>query len=169
MSTSNGILKHHIERLPAITEAVLQRGRRRAADTAVSMSQRGAMKAAADRCNAAINRLIELAYQTDDCGLCNVDAQTGVFNRRFSMPWSTRNYGRYGLLRTEADVLAIHINRLHDVGVPLFTFDDGTRRWALNFFDYPSMADAQRYAKSVELSARDYQVISQKVRNKRGG
>lgn len=171
MNTStNGIVRHHVERLPAITGAALASGRRRAQDTAVKMSQKGAMKAAADRCNAAFGRLVELAYQVDDCGLCNVDQHTGVFNRRISMPWSTRNYMRFALMRTEADVLAVHVKALHDLAVPpLFTFDDGTRRWALNFFDYPSMGDAHKYAKQVELSAKDYQTISAMVRSRRGG
>lgn len=170
MSTSNGILKHHVERLPSITGAALASGRRRAQDTAVKMSQKGAMKAAADRCNAAFGRLVELAYQTDDCGLCNVDQHTGVFNRKFSMPWSTRNYMRFALMRTEADVLAVHVKALHDLAVPpLFTYDAPTKRWGVNLWDYPTVGDAQRYAKQVELSARDYQTISGMVRNRRGG
>ena len=171
-ASTNGILKHHIERLPAITGAALATGRRRAQDTAVKMSQKGAMRAAADRCNAAFGRLVELAYQTDDCGLCNVDQHTGVFNRKISMPWSTRNYGRYALMRTEADVLAIHAKRLHDVGndggiPPLFTYDAPTKRWGVNLWDYPTVGDAHLYAKQVELSARDYQTISGMVRNRR--
>ena len=171
MSSTNGtILSTHLERLPSITGAVLATGRRRAQDTAVKMSQRGAMRAAADRCNAAFGRLVELAYQVDDCGLCNVDQHTGVFNRRISMPWSTRNYARFGLQRTEADVLAVHVKALHDLAVPpLFTYDPASKKWALNFFDYPTVASAHKYAKQVELSARDYQTISGMVRSRRGG
>ena len=170
MTHTNGtILSTHLERLPAITSTVLASGRRRAQDTAVTLSQRGAMKAAADRCNAAFGRLVELSYQTDDCGLCNVDQHTGVFNRRISMPWSTRNYGRYALMRTEADVLAIHAKRLQDVGIPLFLYDSVTKRWGVNLWDYPTVGDAHKYAKSVELSAKDYQTISETVRNRRGG
>ena len=169
MSTTNGIVRHHVERLPAITGAVLRAGRRRAADTAVSMSQRGAMKAAADMCNASFGRLVDLAYQVYDCGLCNVDHHTGVFNRKISMPWSTRNYMRFALMRTEADVLGVHAKRLQDVGIPLFLYDAPTKRWGVNLWDYPAVADAQRYAKQVDLSARDYQTISAMVRNRRGG
>ena len=173
MSYANGngtIVQNHLERLPAITSTVLASGRRRAQDTAVKMSQRGAMKAAADRCNAAMMRLIELAYQTDDCGLCNVDPHTGVFGPKMSMPWSSRNYQRWALMRTEADVLAIHVKGLHDLAVPpLLTYDAPSKRWGVNLWDYPDVASAQRYAKNVELTAKDYQTISAMVRNRRGG
>ena len=167
MSTSNGILKHHIERLPAITEAVLQRGRRRAAETAVSMSQKGAMKAAADRCNAAINRLIELVFEEDEIGRCNIDAD-GLFNQRIASPWSTRNYGRYALMRTEADVLRLHVDRLQDVSVaPLFIYYGDLKRWGVNVEDYSDMGAAVAYWRKAKLGARDYQSLLHMVRNQR--
>lgn len=173
MSFTNGngtIVQNHLERLPAITSTVLASGRRRAQDTAVKMSQRGAMAAAAQRCNAAINQLVKLAYERDDVGLCNVDSMTGVFGPKMSMPWSSRNYMRFGLQRTEADVLAIHVKGLHDLAVPpLLTYDSTTKRWGVNLWDYPTVGDAQRYAKQVELTARDYQTIAQTVRSRRGG
>lgn len=169
MSSTNGIVKHHVDRLPAITGAALRSGRRRAADQSHRLSRAGAMGAAAERCNEAINRLIQLAYQVDeDTGdLCNVDAVTGVFER-FPMPWG-RSYRDWGLYRTEAAVLALHVKRLQSSATvaPLWTYDDLTRRWGVNFFDYPSAAAALAYWKRAELTAKDYQVIAQTVRNQR--
>lgn len=166
---NNTIIKTFVERQPSIAGAILHAGRKRAQDTAATMSQAGAMKASAELCNTAINRLIELAYQHDDCGLCNVDAHTGVFNRKIAMPWSTRNYSRYALQRTEADVLAIHVNRLHAATVPLFTYDAGSKRWAVNLFDYPTQAAAVAYWKSAQLTGKDYQVLMHEVRSRRTG
>lgn len=173
MNTStNGIVKHHVERLPNITGAVLRAGRRRAADVSVSMSRAGAMGAAAARCNEAVHRLIVLAYEVDDQtgDLANVDAVTGVFER-FPVPWSGRNYQRWGLQRTEQAVLALHVRKLHESATvaPLWTYDELTRRWGVNVWDYPSAAAAAAYWKRCELSAKDYQMIVQAVRSRRGG
>lgn len=168
MTYTNGILQHHIERLPGITDAVLRAGRRRAADQSQSLSQRGAMAAAAGRCNESIHRLIVLAYEVDEHTrtLANVDATTGVFER-FPMPWG-RGYRRWGLMRTEADVLALHVKALADLVVaPLWTYDDVSRRWGVNLFDYVTQSAALAYWKRCELSARDYQTIAQTVRNRR--
>ena len=168
MSYTNGIVKHFEERQPGIVGASLRAGRRRARDTAHAMSRRGAMAASAELVNTAVSRLIELAYEQDEIGLCNVDAVTGVFAHGFSMPWSTRRYMRYGLQRTEADVLAIHVRRLHEIDIPpLFTYDATTRRWGVNLFDYAEFGQAVAYWQRCQLSARDYQMILQTVRNRR--
>ena len=173
MTYSNGngtILSTHLERLPAITDAVLRAGRRRAADQSHRLSRAGALGAAAERCNEAVNRLIVLAYQRDaQTGtLANVDGVTGVFER-FPMPWG-RYYGRWGLMRTEADCLALHVNLLQDDAsvAPLWTYDDLTRRWGVNLFDYPTSAAALAYWKRCELTANDYQSLLQTVRSRRG-
>jgi hypothetical protein len=166
---TNGIVAHHIERLPAITAAALRAGRRRAADQSQSLSRAGAMAAAAGRCNEAVNRLIVLAYEVDEHtgSLANVDAATGVFER-FPMPWSGRYYRRWGLMRTEADVLAIHVKALHDLTIPpLWTYDAATRRWGVNLWDYETQPAALAYWRRCELSAKDFQMIAQSVRNRR--
>lgn len=165
---TNGIVKHHVERLPAITGAVLRAGRRRAADQSQSLSRAGAMAAAAGRCNESVNRLIVLAFEVDahTGTYANVDGATGVFER-FPVPWG-RGYRRWGLMRTESDVLRLHVNALMDLAVaPLWTYDDVSRRWGVNLFDYATQSAALAYWKRCELTARDYQTIAQTVRNRR--
>lgn len=163
---NNTIVTNLIERLPTITSATLSAGRQRAADTAHLLTRRNAMAAAATRTNRAVSRLIELTYQTDECGYCNID-DIGVYDQ-FPIPWG-RHYQRYGLQRTEADVLALHIKSLqHQPGhIPLFTYDDITRRWAVNLFDYPTLASAAAYWEKSALTPRNYQQLSQHIRNRR--
>ena len=64
----NTILAQFVERQPGIVGAMLQRGRRRAADVSQQMSRRGAMAASAELVNSAAARLIELAYERDEVG-----------------------------------------------------------------------------------------------------
>ena len=169
-TNGNGtILSTHVERLDKISSAVLRSGRRRAADTAIQMSQRGAHKAAADRCNAAALKLIELAFEEDDCGRCNVGID-GTFNQRISMPWSSRNYGRYALQRTEAAILKLHVDRLQDANVPpLFIYFGESKRWSVNVEDYGDLAAAVGYWRRAQLNAKRYADYLQTIRNQRGG
>ena len=127
------------------------------------------MGAVASRCNEAVFRLIELAYQVDDDtgSLANVDGSTGVFER-FPVPWG-RSYQRWGLVRTEQAVLALHVKRLHEspTVAPLWTYDELGRRWGVNLFDYTAYNQAIAYWKRASLTAKDYQMIAQTVRNER--
>lgn len=120
------------------------------------------MRASAELANEAVTKLIELAYERDETGLCNVDA-TGVFVR-FPVPWG-RSYMRYGLRSTEAAVLRLHINRLLSTASPppLWTYDDVTRRWGVNLWDYPNLSQGLAYWKRAEISARDYKMMLQQV------
>lgn len=166
--TGNGtIAKEHVGRLDAISSAILAAGRKRAQDTAIQMSQKGAHKAAADRCNLAALKLIELCYEEDETGRCNVDA-AGVLNQRIAVPWSKHNYQRYALQRTEADVLKLHVNRLQESTVnPLWIYYGEIRRWGVNLIDYPDLAAAVGYWRRAGLRAKHYQLLAQTVRNGR--
>lgn len=167
MHTNGTILKEHVAQLDKISSAVLRAGRRRAADTAIQMSQRGAHKAAADRCNLAMMRLIELAYEIDETGRCNVDV-TGLVNQGIAMPWSSRHYTRYGLQRTEGMVLGLHINRLQDARVvPLLIYYADMKRWGVNLTDYPDLGAAVGYWRRAQLSAKHYATYLQTVRSQR--
>ena len=161
----NGAIQEFVTRKDQISTAtVLSSGRRKASEIAEQMSNRGKMAAAAEWCNEAVAALIHHAYEQDDCGYCNID-HTGVFER-FAMPWG-RFYARWGLRSTERLVLKLHVKRLMQLDLaPLWTYDDHTRRWACNIFDYPSRNDALIYWKQVgELSANDYKLLFQKVQN----
>lgn len=155
-------LQEFVTRKDTIIAAALQAGRQRAMSTAHELSRGGSMKAAAELVNEAVTKLIELAYERDDTGLCNVDS-TGVFVR-FPVPWG-RSYMRYGLRSTEAAVLRLHVNRLMSTATPppLWTYDDITRRWGVNLWDYPKLSQALAYWQCAEISARDYKMMLQQV------
>lgn len=157
-------LQEFVTRKDNIIAAALQAGRQRAMSTAHELSRGGSMAAAAELVNEAVTKLIELAYQVDDCGLCNVDPDTGAFER-FPIPWG-RSYMRYGLRATEAAILRLHVNLLLSTGTPpLWTYDSITRRWGVNLFDYPTRDAALAYWKRAEVSGRDYKMMLQTVQS----
>lgn len=155
-------LETFVTRKDEIIATALRAGRQRAMSTAHELSRGGSMAAAAELVNQAVTKLIELAYERDETGLCNVDA-AGVFVR-FPVPWG-RSYMRYGLRSTEAAVLRLHINKLMSTAnpPPLWTYDEVTRRWGVNLWDYPKLSQALAYWKRVEISARDYKQMLQVV------
>ena len=163
---TNGIVRHHLDRLPAITGAALKTTRQRAGDAAQSLSRRGAMKAAAERCNAAIDRLIELLYEVDDTGLrANVDVTGKLL---IPVPWGD-SYTRYGLRATEAAVLGLHVRKLAAVAdvPPLLVYDAAIRAWLLNA-DYVTQAHAVAYWRRCQLGAGDYLALLEEIRNRTG-
>jgi hypothetical protein len=166
--THNGVIAMIEERKPGIIETSLKAGRRRAADIAAQLSRRGALMGAVELINEVVFKLIELSYETDEAGLCNVDPYTGVYER-FPMPWG-RRYQLYGLKATEAEILALHVARLQDLTskAPLFAYDAITRRWAVNIIDYPTKNSALGYWSSVQLDADSYRLLLDSVRDKRG-
>lgn len=165
--TQDGVVRMIEGRKPGIIETTLRAGRRRAANIAAYLSRKGVMMGTAELCNEVIFKLIELAYETDDIGLCNVDPYTGVFER-FPMPWG-KQYRLYGLQRTEAAVLALHVARLQDDArlPPLWTYEPISRRWAVNIIDYPDRDVALAYWARVQLDANSYHLLSQEVRDRR--
>lgn len=102
-------------------------------------------------------RFLLLCYETDDTGLCNVDAPTGRV--LIPTPWGRLGHQRYGLRRLEADVLrAIVINwtTVH-APPPLWTYD--IRTWALNLFDYAQFEDARRWLAQHQVSAKQFAAV----------
>ena len=167
MAHVNGLVNGFVGRVSEIsTASVLSSGRNRAHNIAAQMTRRGAMSASAELCNTAVTTLIGLTYEQDDCGFCNIDEHTGVFER-FALPWG-RFYQRYGLRATERLVLSVHVKRLMGVDVaPLWTYDATTRRWACNIFDYPTRNDALIYWRNVgELTGNDYKLMLQTMQNR---
>lgn len=162
----NTIVSNFVERQPSIVGAALKGGRRRAADAAQSMSRRGAMAAAAELCNTAMFRLIELSYEQDEIGFCNIDEDGRLL---LPVPWG-RHYQRYGLRATESAVLALHVKGLGQSPkyAPLWLYDAPMRSWFLNRWDYGDTGAAFSYWKKCGLSAKTYRSLVLHLQNQRG-
>jgi hypothetical protein len=159
------------------TEDALQRSHRaldvqpgrhtaqRFADVAQSLSRAGVALAHAETCTAALQRVVELAYQVDtDSRRCNVDIDGRLL---FALPWGKSGYKRWGLRRREADTLrAILLARQtpqQGRAVPLFVYDTGTRAWYVNTQDYVCHAEAQAYLSKCGITSREYKAHLERV------
>lgn len=158
-----------IDRKPDVITAALSAGRQRAAATAQELTRKGAMAASAELLNECVNKLIDLCYQTDAAGLCNVDQRAGGV-LLIPSPWG-RSYAKWGLRRTEGDVLALALSKLQSAAAhePLFVYDPVTRRWAINLDDYPSKQAALSYWTKYQLDAAAYRLLLTAVQEKRTG
>ena len=114
---------------------------------AAHLSRRWQIKARAELCNEAVGVLIKLAYQGDTTGApVNIDTVTGRL--LIAAPWGKLGHSYYGLRSTEGKVLRAYMFDLQShapAGPPIFTYDEASRNWGLNMWDFPSMAGAVAY------------------------
>ena len=168
-------LKTFAARKPEVrreSASVYRKLHQRAKSNAESLSRLAHARASAELLNEAMAAFIALCYEAFPDGTpANVD-QTGAV--LIPTPFSSRNYRRYGLRRTEGDVLRSYALRLAEVAAknekippPLFIFDGAERRWYLNIFDYRSLEDALTWWERFELSANLFAKYAQYIRKKR--
>ena len=150
------------------TALAVQPGRHTAlrfADVAQSLSRAGVALAHAETCNAALQRVIELAYQTDtDARHCNMDRDGRLL---FALPFGKSGYKRWGLRRREADALRAILMARQTLQqgrpLPLFTYDHISRSWYVNVMDYPSRSEAQAYIAHYGITSREYKQALQRL------
>lgn len=137
----------------------------RFADVAQALSRQGLAAAHAETCNAALQRVIELAYALDTDGrLCNMDRDGRLL---FALPWGKSGYTRWGLRRREADTLRVILQarQAPQQGrpVPLFVYDSATRAWFVNVQDYRTHAEAQAYIRQCGITSREFKTWLERV------
>lgn len=159
------------------TENALQRGHtaldtqpgrhtaQRFADVAQSLSRAGVAAAHAETCNAALQRVVELAYQTDTDGrLCNMDIDGRIL---FALPFGKAGYKRWSMRRREADTLrtVLMSRQTPQAGraVPLFLYDPASRAWYVNLEDYRTQAEAMAYVLQYGVTSREYKQTLERV------
>ncbi len=173
--TANPKVFEFAGRKQAVATAKVQRkARQRTAQAAERLTRLGKARAAAELANEAVVNLIKLAYQIDpDTDKpANIDPVTGVL--LIPAPWSSHNYRAWGLRATEADALRAYMLRLNETArqgktpPPVFVYDEVTRRWGLNLWDYPRVGQALAWWARYELSAKGFEAYADHVRKKRG-
>lgn len=128
-------------------------------DIARRLSRLGQAAAQAELLNASLQRTAELAYEVEGGRLVNVDIVDGRL--LFPAPFGRAGHRLWQLRRRESDVLrAALVARMQPKAgqpVPLFIYGDDTRRWHVNFTDYPTMDAAMRYLRGAgALTAKEY-------------
>lgn len=104
---------------------------RAAADT---LSRRNADGAVCELMNEALGRLIDLAYERDAGGYCNIDRATGKL--LIPLPWGRNGHARWGLRPQEANILREILFAWQQEATPLLVYDRTRRSWFVNLAAY---------------------------------
>jgi hypothetical protein len=136
------------------------------------LTRRGLAALAVEHLQAALFRVVELAYEEDvDGRLCNVDSHDGRL--LIPVPWGSVGHRRYGLRRREADVLRFFLlERMTPrpgAPVPLFQYDHERRAWFVNLADYSTRAIAGSWLKQSGLTVRAYKECLRRVQEASSG
>jgi hypothetical protein len=133
---------------------------------AANLSRRNVDMAIVELFMEVMQRLTQLAYETSEGVLCNVDPVTHRF--LIAAPFGRNGHKRWGLSRSEGIVLREMIQQRQvqtDSRPPgLFLYDRTRRCWICNMFDFDTLAGAQRYWAQWPLVVQEYR----QARSRRG-
>ena len=112
-------------------------------------------------CNDAMKRWLDLAWQHDGHGhYYNMDISTGEMAYRFAVPTGAK-YKKWGLTRTESAVLRKHLMTWQKQPriSPVFVFDECSRRWFVNIYDYKTYEECCQILQRCGMNAARYQKL----------
>lgn len=140
----------------------------RMADATAALSRVGLAAAAAELCNAALQRLAELVYQRDyDGGMPNLAPTTGRIE--IAAPMAKKGHEYFGLRRGEQAVLrALLVARMQRADPPaLFLYNDDDRRWYVNLRAYPTLTAAMQHLEQWPIGSREYRRQHDRIKAER--
>jgi hypothetical protein len=139
----------------------------RLAEATAALSRVGLAAAAAELCNAALQRLAELCYERDYDGSQPNMSATGRIE--IPAPMGKAGYQRFGLRRLESDVLrACLLARVSRTDTaPVFVYNDDDRRWYVNLSAYPGEQAAQQALRNFPIGAREYRRQHDRLKGER--
>ena len=129
---------------------------KRMAEATATLSRVGLAAAAAELCNAALQRLCELCYERDFDGSQPNMSATGRIE--LPAPMGKAGYQRFGLRRLESDVLraCLVAREGRQDMAPVFLYNPADRRWYVNLQAYPTEQAAQKALTLAPIGAREY-------------
>ena len=139
----------------------------RMADATAALSRVGMAVAAAELCNAALQRLAELVYERDvDGGMPNV---SGAGRIEIPVPMAKLGHTYFGLRRNEQAVLrCILVARMDRTTPPaLFVYNADDRRWYANLSAYPTLTAAIDHLQTWAIGSREYRRHHDRIKGER--
>ena len=139
----------------------------RMAEATEALSRVGIAAAAAELCNAALQRLAELCYARDfDGGMPNV---SGAGRIELPVPMAKLGHRYFGLRRNEQAVLrALLVARMDRKEPPaLFVYNADDRRWYADLAHYPTMTAAISHLETWPIGAREYRRHHDRIKGER--
>ena len=136
----------------------------RMAEATEALSRVGLAAAAAELCNAALQRLTELCFERDYDGSTPNISHTGRIE--IPVPMAKLGHQYFGLRRNEQAVLrGVLVARegRQDVA-PVFLYNPDDRRWYVNLSAYPVEQAAQAALRKSPIGAREYRRLHDRIK-----
>jgi hypothetical protein len=158
MANSNGILGA-LERKAAISTAQPERytALRAVAET---LSKRNVDQATCEVLNEALARLVQLAYETDAGGLCNIDGVTGRF--LIPLPFGRNGSAQWGIRPSEANVLRQILFDWQTEPPALLHYERSRRAWFVNLAEFGSAGIAKAWLRAHQVTVGLYRTARAK-------
>jgi hypothetical protein len=152
MSTTNGIVST-VSRKYSIAQSAPARhtGLRKAAE---ALSRRNVDAAVCELLNEALARLVQLCYEQDAAGLCNVDAQTGKM--LIPLPWGRLGHAKWGLRPIEGIILRQVLFDWQNGNNNLFHYDRSRRAWFVDLYNYANVHLAHQWLTQHQVTVAMY-------------
>jgi hypothetical protein len=132
---------------------------RRAAE---SLSRRNVDAAVCELLNEALARLVQLVYEQDAAGLCNVDAATGKL--LIPAPWGRLGHAKWGLRPIEGIILReiMFGLSLRKDKRALFHYDRSRRTWFVDLYNYANVHLAHQWLTQHQIDVQMYRAARDK-------
>jgi hypothetical protein len=158
MSTTNGIVST-VSRKYSIAQSAPARhtGLRKAAE---ALSRRNVDAAVCELLNEALARLVQLCYEQDAAGLCNVDAQTGKM--LIPLPWGRLGHAKWGLRPIEGIILRQVLFDWQNGNNNLFHYDRSRRAWFVDLYNYANVHLAHQWLTQHQVDVAMYRAAREK-------
>jgi hypothetical protein len=104
--------------------------------------------------NEALARLIQLCYEQDAGGFCNIDGATGRI--LIPLPWGRNGQAKWGLRPQEANILRQVLFDWEQCPPTLLRYDRTRKSWFINLFDFGNYHLAKRWLTQRQISITTY-------------
>jgi hypothetical protein len=141
----------------SIAQPERYRGLRAAAD---NLSLRNVDQATCELMNEALARLVQLCYETDSGGYCNLDSATGRI--LIPLPWGRNGQAKWGLRPQEANILRQVLFDWEAAGSTLLHYDRTRRSWFVNLRDHANYHIAKRWLTQHQIDIATYRAARTK-------
>jgi hypothetical protein len=145
--------------------------KKRIAESADKLSKAGQMAARVELANEALHNLVHLCYQSDtDGSAANVDRVT--FRLLIPAPWGSSGWKVWGLRAWEGETLRTILLARQAAfkpgqKPPLFTYDEDTRSWHLNVYDYADIDQAETWLQYCPIHLDEWRQYAERYRQRR--
>jgi hypothetical protein len=158
---SKGIVST-VSRKEDLAQATPQR-HTRLRKAAEALSRRNVDAAVCELLNEALARLVQLVYERDAAGLCNVDEATGKL--LVPLPWGRLGHAKWGLRPIEGIILRQVLfdwQQVSQTGQVLFHYDRSRRAWFVDLYNYANHHLAHQWLTRHQVDVAMYRAAREK-------